>query len=135
MCAILSGHFHFTLVVLFYFWHHYCCLLLSLCGMCECGCACTIARVKARKPCGVGCLFLPLCGFWGSNLGQQTYMASASSTEPLLHLFVYCLRPMSLRFSKLLIWSPFLYLPHPEIVGMILSTRLLYPCFSEQMVF
>lgn len=46
-----------------------------------------------------------------------------------------CLRQMSLRFSKLFIWSPFLYLPHPEIVGMFLSTRFLYPCFSEQMVF
>lgn len=46
--------------------------------------------VKARRPCGVGCLFLPLCGFWGLNLGHQTYMASVSPAEPLfICLFVF----------------------------------------------
>lgn len=109
-------------------------ITVSVCDVWVWMCMYYIARVwKPGKLCGVSCLFLPLCGFGGLNLGYQTYMASASPAEPLL--LRLCLRQMSLRFPKLFIWSPFLYLPNPEIVGMFLSTRLLYPCFSEQMVF
>lgn len=77
-----------------------------MCPMCECGHVYAMAHVGVRGQLyEVYSFFLPLCGFQGSNAGQQVYAAGPfppglRSGGILFSVSVYCVVQFGLEFMS-----------------------------------